>query len=175
MAKNGEPRIITLDSPLYALGVGKDTSDTRIRKDAPELGARYARLRKRNPLDAVRPRIFVAATSAYDPTSTAYHYAMGDVVEGIGDTPEEMENIAIPAGLYAAFVVRPLLGFLWAPAIGKTYAYIYGSWLPKSPWRHDPREAGPGFPRVDHFEYHDERASRKRKPEMEIRVPIAPR
>lgn len=170
-----EPAIVEIGAPIRALGAGMDTSDARIRKDAVALGSRFAALRRERPFQALRPRLFVAATSGYDRTTGAYHYAMGDVVASQEGADPGLERITIPAGTYAAFVVRPLLGFLWAPAIGRAYAYIYGSWLPRSAWRHDPRPESPGSSRrIDHFEYHDERASRARRPEMEIRVPVAP-
>ena len=175
MARKGsEPAIVRMDAPIRALGVGVDTSDKSIFKDAAALGERFAEARRARPFEAKRPRVFVAATSGYDRGTGAYRYSMGDAVETHDGAPTEFERITLPAGTYAAFAVRPILGFLWGPAIGKAYGYIYGTWLPRSAWRHDPREAPDGR-RIDHFEYHDERASRKRKPEMEIRVPIAPR
>jgi predicted transcriptional regulator YdeE len=177
MGKNEELEIIELREPILALGAGTDTSDKGIMKDAAALGDRFSGLRRAHPFEARRPRLFVAATSDYDRASGTYRYAMGDVVESHSAAPAELERITIPTGTYAAFVVRPLLGFLWGPAIGRAYAAIYGRVLPSSAWRHDPRPTGegPGAPRIDHFEYHDERASRKRRPEMEIRVPVAPR
>jgi predicted transcriptional regulator YdeE len=175
MGKRGyEPAIVRMEKPTYALGAGMDSSDSRIMKDAAVLGSRFAELRGRTPFEAVSPRLFVAATSGYDRGTGEFRYAMGDVVADPELAPAGLERIAIPEGTYAAFVVRPLLGFLWGPAIGKAYAYIFGTWLPRSTWRHDPRPA-PGGRRLEHFEYHDERASRKRGPEMEIRVPIAPK
>jgi len=175
MAKKGtEPTIIETERPIYALGAGADTSDKGIYKDAATLGERFAKARREHPFEAIRPRLFVAPTSGYDRAAGTYHYAMGDAVASLDGAPEGLERITLPSGTYAAFVVRPILGFLWGPAIGRTYGYIYGTWLPRSAWRHDPRVAGDGR-RIEHFEYHDERASRKRNPEMEIRVPIAPR
>lgn len=171
---NREPKIVELKEPIYALGAGMDTSDASIMKDAKSLGERFAELRRTKPFEAKRPRLFVAPSYGYDKASGAYRYAMGDVVDGLEGAPEGLERITIPAGTYAAFVVRPLLGFLWGPAIGKAYGYVYGSWLPASPWRHDPRRGGEG-PALEHFEYHDERASRRRGAEMEIRVPVAPK
>jgi len=169
-----EPRIVAMEAPIYALGACADTSDRTIMKDAKALGERFAELRTAIGFEARRPRLFVAPSFGYDKASGAYRYAMGDVVESLEGAPEGLERMTIPAGTYAAFVVRPLLGFLWGPAIGKAYGHIYGSWLPSSSWRHDPRRAGEG-PALEHFEYHDERASRRRGAEIEIRVPVAPK
>jgi predicted transcriptional regulator YdeE len=175
MGKQGiEPEIVRMDEPIYALGVGVGTSDKMIFKDAAALGKRFALARREHPFEAKRPRLFVAPTSDYDRAAGTYRYSMGDAVEGHEGAPAELERITLPSGTYAAFAVRPILGFLWGPAIGKAYGYIFGSWLPRSSWRHDPRVA-PGGRRIEHFEYHDERASRKRNPEMEIRVPVAPK
>jgi predicted transcriptional regulator YdeE len=175
MARHGgQPAIVRMDLPICALGVGTDTSDKSIFKDAAALGRRFAEARRAHPFEAKRPRIFVAATSGYDRASGTYRYSMGDEVAGFDGSPAELERITLPAGTYAAFPVRPILGIFWGPAIGMAYGYIYGKWLPASAWAHDPRDPGDGR-KIDHFEYHDERASRKRNPEMEIRVPVAPR
>lgn len=165
MSKTQEPRIIVQDAPIHALGAGMDTSDSRIMKDAPLLGKRLTEARKAHPFEARRPRLFVAVTSGYDEASGGYHYAMGDVVDSLEGAPEGLEAITVPAGTYAAFTVRPILGFLWGPAIGRTYAQAYGAWLPSSAWKGAP---GP----INHYEYHDERAARKRGAEMEIRVRV---
>jgi predicted transcriptional regulator YdeE len=172
--KEKGPTIMTMEAPIYALGAGMATSDKAIMKDAATLGKRFAELRRRAGFGALRPRLFVAATSGYDEASGKYRYAMGDAVGSLDGAPPELERITVPSGTYAAFVVRPIFGFLWGPAIGRTYAFAYRRWLPSSVWRHDPRDSGDGK-RIDHFEYHDERAARKKHPEMEIRIPIAPR
>ena len=165
MRKLQEPTIIKQDAPIVALGAGMDTSDSRIMKDAPALGKRLTEARRAHPFEAKRPRLFVAVTSGYDEASGSYHYAMGDVVDSLDGAPAGLEAITVPAGTYAAFTVRPVLGFLWGPAIGRTYAHAYGRWLPASAWRSAP---GP----INHYEYHDERAARKFGAEMEIRIRI---
>jgi predicted transcriptional regulator YdeE len=142
-------------------------------RKAAELGKAFAEARRAHPFEAKRPRLFVAPTADYDRAAGTYRYSMGDEVASLDGAPAALERIAIPAGTYAAFTVRPILGFLWGPAIGMTYRRIFGDWLPRSAWRHDPRDSGGR--RIEHFEYHDERASRKRNPEMEIRVPVAPK
>jgi predicted transcriptional regulator YdeE len=169
-----ESAIVRMDEPIYALGVGAATSDKSIQRDAAALGKRFMEARREHPFEALRPRVFVAPTADYDRAALTYRYSMGDAVASLDGAPAGLERITIPAGTYAAFTVRPILGFLWGPAIGMTYRRIFGEWLPRSAWRHDPRPTPDGR-RVEHFEYHDERASRKRKPEMEIRVPIAPK
>ena len=165
MGKTQEPRIVSQDAPIHALGAGMDTSDARIMKVAPILGKRLTEARRSHPFEAKRPRLFVAVTSGYDEASGSYHYAMGDVVDSLDGAPAGLEAITVPAGTYAAFTVRPVLGFLWGPAIGRTYAQAYGRWLPASPWR-----SASGT--VNHYEYHDERAARRFGAEMEIRIRI---
>jgi len=165
MRKLQEPTIIKQDAPIFALGAGMDTSDSRIMKDAPALGKRLTEARRSHPFEAKRPRLFVAVTSDYDEASGSYRYAMGDVVESPDGALPGLEVITVPAGTYAAFTVRPMFGFLWGPAIGRTYALAYGRWLPASPWRSAPDP-------VSHYEYHDERAARKFGAEMEIRLRV---
>ena len=165
MRKLQEPMIITQDAPIHALGVGMDTSDSRIMKDAPVLGKRLTEARRAHPFEAKRPRLFVAVTSGYDEASGSYHYAMGDVVDSLDGAQAGLEAITVPAGTYASFTVGPILGFLWGPAIGRTYAHAYSAWLPSSAWKSAPGQ-------ISHYEYHDERAARKHGAEMEIRIRV---
>lgn len=163
-----EPDIVEIEEPMVAAGVSTATSDKSIAADAKALGERYAAIKGELGNRAFSPRIFIAVSSGYDQGTGAYRYAMGDVVGTFVGLRDEFERIIVPSGTYAVFTVRPILGFLWGPAIGATYAYAYGKWLPASAWKHAP--AG-----IEHYEYHDERASRKRRPEMEIRIPVVPR
>lgn len=161
----GQPDIVELERPILALGAGMDTGDRTIVRDAPELGKRFRALKAAGVPGAREPRLFVAVTTGYDRSSGAYRYSLGDAVQSFDGAPEAWERITVPAGTYAVFPVRPLLGFLWAPAIGRTYARAYGTWLPVSGFRHAPNG-------VEHFERHDARASRSLRPMMEIWIPV---
>jgi len=161
----GQPVVVELERPIFALGTGMQTGDRTIVRDAPELGKRFRALKETGVPRAVAPRLFVATTSGYDPASGAYRYALGDAVSSFDGASSEWERITIPAGTYAVFPVRPLLGFLWAPAIGRTYSLAYRTWLPGSGFLHAPNG-------IEHFERHDERAARRLRPMMEIWIPV---
>jgi predicted transcriptional regulator YdeE len=163
-----EPRIVEIEEPMVAAGLGAATSDKTIARDAAALGKRYAAIKGELGNRAFDPRIFIAASTDYDEKAGSYRYAMGDVVGTFVGLREEFERIIVPSGTYAVFRVRPVLGFLWAPAIGATYAYAYGKWLPSSAWIHAPGS-------LAHYEYHDERATRGLLAEIEIRIPVEPK
>jgi predicted transcriptional regulator YdeE len=173
-----EPQLVQ-QGQILALGAGAETSDATIMSDSVQIGKRMAQVRAKIGDLAIRPRLFVAASMNYEKAAGTYRYAMGDAVTSFNNAAPGLERISVPAGLYAAFTVRPILGFLWGPAIGKAYAFIYGKWLPRSAYQHDPRPTetypdltGPTGKVLEHFEYHDERAARKRGAEIEIRVPV---
>lgn len=51
-------------------------------------------------------------------------------------TPAEgLKAFTLPAGAYGHVTVRPVLGFLWGPAIGKAKRNFYTRWLPGSAYR----------------------------------------
>jgi AraC family transcriptional regulator len=89
---------------------------------------------------------------------------MGDVVTSFEQVPDGLTEFEIPVGTYAVFPVRPKNRFGWAIAIANTKRYAYGVWLPGSGYE----PAGT----IDDFEYHDERSTRKRDPEIDLYVAV---
>jgi predicted transcriptional regulator YdeE len=89
---------------------------------------------------------------------------MGDVVTNIVEIPEGMISFEIPAIKYAVFPIRPKNRFAWGCAISKMKKNIYTEWLPNSNYE----QAG----QIDNFEYHDERSTRKKNPEIDLYVAI---
>jgi AraC family transcriptional regulator len=78
--------------------------------------------------------------------------------------PEGMTAFEIPALTYAVFPVRPRNKAGWGMAIANAKGYAYTAWLPKSGYE----PAGV----IDDFEYHDERSTRERSPEIDLYVAI---
>lgn len=54
--------------------------------------------------------------------------------------------------------MRPKNKFTWGLAIKKTKDYVFESWIPKSKYE---------LTGID-FEYHDERSTRKKNPEIDL-------
>jgi AraC family transcriptional regulator len=75
-----------------------------------------------------------------------------------------MSAFEIPAITYAVFPVRPKNKRGWGMAIANAKGYAYTTWLPKSGYE----PAGV----IDDFEYHDERSTRERSPEIDLYVAI---
>jgi predicted transcriptional regulator YdeE len=76
-------------------------------------------------------------------------------------------TFTIPAITYAAFPVRTGSRLGWAFVIPDVKRYAYTVWLPDSGYE----AAGV----IDDFEYHDERSTRKRDPEIDLCVAIKKR
>jgi predicted transcriptional regulator YdeE len=162
-----EPRIVELADPIHIVGMSMQTNITRIYSDLPALGRRYREHKQRHPIPNPRePWAFAAVSKDFDPETGAMTYIMGDVVSEMSET-EGLVAFDIPAITYAVFPVRPKSRFGWAFAIPDAKRYAYNVWLPNS--RYEPAGA------IDDFEYHDERSTRKKNPEIDLYVAIQTR
>jgi len=160
-----EPRIVELEKPITIVGMAVDTTLRRIYRDVPRLGKQFKELKEANPISNKKePWAFAAVSRGYDPASGAMTYMMGDVVTIADEVPEGMSAFEIPAITYAIFPVRPKNKAGWGLAIANAKGYAYTSWLPKSGYE----SAGV----IDDFEYHDERSTHARKPEIDLYVAI---
>jgi predicted transcriptional regulator YdeE len=161
------PRIVELAEPIHILGMSMQTNITRIYSDLPALGRRYRRHKKLHPIPNLKePRAFAAVSKEFDPQTGAMTYIMGDVVTEAHET-EGWVGFVIPAISYAMFPVRPKNQMGWAFAIPDAKRYAYNVWLPNSGYQ----PAGV----IDDFEYHDERSTRKKNPEIDLYVAIVER
>jgi predicted transcriptional regulator YdeE len=163
-----EPRIVTLPAPIQIVGVSVDSTLKDIYRDVPALGRKFKALKAAHPIpNKKEPWAFAAVTRGYDPAHGRMTYMMGDVVTSIATVPEGMQALEIPAITYAIFPLRPKNRFGWPFAIANAKGYAYTTWLPKSGYE----AAGV----IDDFEYHDERSTRKRDPEVDLYVAIKKR
>jgi predicted transcriptional regulator YdeE len=89
---------------------------------------------------------------------------LGDVVTTFENLPPGLVEFQIPAMKYAVFPIRPKNRFGWGVAIGSAKRYAYGTWLPNSEY-----EQGRV---IDDFEYHDERSTRAKSPEIDLYICI---
>ncbi|HEX3043292.1 MAG TPA: GyrI-like domain-containing protein [Bacillota bacterium] len=156
--KNLEPKIVVIDKPIQAVGLGTKTSIKRVFSDIPRLGKQYKKLKDQNGIpNRKEPWGFIALSKDYDEQTQEWEYIMGDVVTNIDNIPPNLVSFEIPAGSYAVFPIRPRNMFLWGPTIAKIKRYAYDSWLPNSKYEQA------GFD----FEYHDERSMGK-NPEISL-------
>jgi predicted transcriptional regulator YdeE len=163
-----DPRIVELEKPIMIVGMSVETTLKKIYRDVPALGLQFKELKRAHPIpNKKEPWAFAAVSRGYDPTTGAMTYMMGDVVTSIGAIPEGMQAFEIPAIQYAVFPVRPKNPAGWGLAIANAKGYAYTSWMPRSGYE----PAGI----IDDFEYHDERAERKRNPEIDLYVAIKPK
>jgi predicted transcriptional regulator YdeE len=162
-----EPRIVELAEPIHIVGMSMQTNITAIYSDLPALGKRYREHKRLHPIPNTRePWAFAAVSKDFNGETGAMTYIMGDVVTG----PREVEGLVafeIPAIAYAVFPVRPKNQMGWAFAIPDAKRYAYTVWLPNSGYE----AAGV----IDDFEYHDERSTRKKDPEIDLYVAIKKR
>jgi AraC family transcriptional regulator len=160
-----EPRIVDLEKPITIVGMSVDTTLKSIYRDVPRLGKQFKELKEAQPIPNTKePWAFAAVSRGYDPATGAMTYMMGEVVTSAAEVPEGMTAFQIPAITYAIFPVRPKNKAGWGMAIANAKGYAYTVWLPKSGY--EAAEA------INDFEYHDERSTRERSPEIDLYVAI---
>lgn len=159
---NPEPKIVVLEKPIQAVGLGTKTSIRSVFRDIPKLGKQYKQIKDQGAIpNRKNPWAFVAVSKDYDEKTQRWEYIMGDVVTTFDNTPQNLVSFTIPAGTYAIFPIRPRNKFVWGLTISKVKQYAYDRWLASSKYE----QAG-----LD-FEYHDERSVAK-KPEIDLYIAI---
>ncbi len=163
-----EPRIVDLERPILIVGMEVETDLRRIYRDVPGLGRRYQEFKRRHTIpDKKTPWGFAAVTWGHDEATGAMTYMMGDMVNSLEAVPEGLRGFTIPAIKYAIFPIRPRNRCGWPFAIADVKRYAYTVWLPRSGYE----PAGV----IDDFEYHDERSTRPKQPEVDLYVAVRPR
>lgn len=116
------PVIVTLPARTV-YGLSMPSADASLPRDIPKL---TKSVRAVLPEGTPQVPLYVIYTG-YDPAARTLTLAIGAETDAPGLVP-----ITLPQGQYARVTVRPLLGVLWGPAIGKAKGDFYGKWLPTS-------------------------------------------
>lgn len=157
--ENLESKIVTLNEPIKAVGLSVKTSVKTVFRDIPGVGKKYKNYKDKNGIPHRKePWSFVAVSKDYKEETGTWEYILGDVVTNFDKVPKELISFEIPVGIYAVFPVRPKNIFVWGFTIAKTKDYVLETWSPKSKYE---------LTGID-FEYHDERSTRKKNPEIDL-------
>ena len=163
--EGAEPRIVELETPIQIIGLEIETDRRCVYRDVSRLGRQLEAYKREHDIpNKLEPWGFAAVSSGFDEGSGTFTYAMGDVVSSLDELPDGLTGHTIPPGTYALFPVRPKNRFGWGFAIGHAKRYAFETWLPESVYE----PAGT----VDDFEYHDERSTRKKDPEIDLYVAV---
>jgi predicted transcriptional regulator YdeE len=163
-----EPAIVELEHVIQIVGLSVETNTRSVYRDVSRLGRQFDMYKRGTDIaNKSEPWGFAAVSSGFDEATGTFSYMMGDVVQSLKDIPAGLVGFEIPAGKYAVFPVRPKNRFGWGVAILGAKQYAYRTWLPGSPYE----PAGT----IDDFEYHDERSTRPRNPEIDLYVAIKAR
>jgi predicted transcriptional regulator YdeE len=162
------PKIVVLSEPIKVAAMSMKTDTKRIYRDVPRLASQYRRFKRDCEIPNRKdPWAFAAVSRDYDEKTGAFSYSLGDVVTDFEDLPPGLLAMEIPPAKYAVFTVRPRNRFGWGTAIGSTKRYAYETWLPGSEF-----EQGRI---IDDFEYHDERSTRAKNPEIDLYICVRDR
>ena len=137
-----EPRIVTLEQTRL---VGKRTRMSFAVNTTARLWKEFMPQRSQigNVVDATLYSVEVYADldffREFDPFREFEKWAAVPV-HSFASTPEDLETLVIPAGVYAVFRYRGR-----ESEVSQMYQYIYATWIPKSPYTLDHR---PHFARM---------------------------
>ncbi len=159
-----EPKIITLDQPIYVIGLEINTDDKAIYKDVLKVATQFNAIKKNYPVTSLKePWASINISKDYNPEKRTFTYVVGDVVNVIDSIPPELNSYEIPPLTYAVFPIRPKSKIAWGITMGRMKKFIYTEWLPNSDYR--PSDS------FGEFELHDERSLGKH-PEINLHVAI---
>lgn len=133
-----EPRIETLSTKKL---IGKHIRTTQAESRTVELWRSFMPHRKEikhtvgNDLFSVQFFDPSLPFAQFGPDTPFDKWAAVEVTE-IAQVPETMSTLVLEEGLYAVFVHKGLLN-----EAGRTFGYIYGTWLPNSPYVADNHRA----------------------------------
>lgn len=108
-------------------GLWKNSNDKTISADISALSEQYYSMVSL-PAGSVLP--FYILSQNYMEESRNFELFIGGTIEKDGLT-----SFLLPAGAYAKITIKPRLGFMWGPAIGRAKRYFYRKWLPKSSYQ----------------------------------------
>lgn len=130
-----EPRIESIPHKFFT---GKRITMSFAENRTPELWGSFMPVR-RAILNSIGDELYSIEVyppdffDAFDPAAAFEKWAAVEV-SGPDDTPDGMENLTVPAGLYAVFLHRGA-----AAEAERTYGHIFRNWLPASEYKLDLR------------------------------------
>lgn len=109
-----EPKIVSLNEPIKAIGLSIKTGVKTVFKDIPGVGKKYKTYKDKHGIpNRKEPWSFIALSKNYKEETQTWEYTIGDVVTSFDAVPEELISFEIPPGMYAVFPVRPKNKFTW--------------------------------------------------------------
>ena len=159
-----EPEIITLDQPIYVIGLEINTDDKAIYQDVAKVASQFNEIKKSNPITNLKePWSSINISKDYNPEKRTFTYVVGEVVNSIDSIPPGLKSYEIPPLTYAIFPIRPKSKIAWGITLGRMKKFIYTEWLPNS--NYYPSDL------FGEFELHDDRSLGKH-PEINLHVAI---
>jgi predicted transcriptional regulator YdeE len=160
-----EPRIVTLEQPIWIAGLSMKTSLKRTTGELRRLSTRLEALIRKNPIpDLKEPPALTLVSKGFYKGLDKGTSIIGHVINSFHQIPGVYYVFEIPAITYALFTIRPPNRFSSGMALSRMRRYSYNDWLPSSEYE----QAGI----IDDFEYHDERSSREKNPEIDFYLAI---
>jgi len=160
-----EPRIVTLEQPIWIAGLSRKISLKRTTRDLKRLSSRLDSLIRKYPIpDLKNPPAFAIVSKSFYKDQEKGTYIIGHVINSFHHIPGVYYVFEIPAITYALFTIRPPNRFSSGMALSRMRRYSYNDWLPYSGY--EQAEI------IDDFEYHDERSSREKNPEIDFYLAI---
>lgn len=159
-----EPKIVTLDKPIYIIGLEISTNDKDIFKDVAKVASKFNDIISKSPIpNKKEPWARLNISKDYSKEKGTFKYIIGDVVTITDCFPDRLQSYEIPVLTFAIFQIQPKSKIAWGITMGRMKRYIYTEWFPKSKYK--PSDI------FGDFELHDDR-SLGEKPEINLYVAL---
>ena len=160
-----EPRIVTLEKPIWIAGLSRKVGLKKTTRDLRKLSARLNALTHKYPIpDLKEPPAWAIVSKGFYTSQDRGTFIIGHVINSFHHIPGVYYVFEIPAITYALFTIRPLTQFTSGMTMSRMRRFGYNDWLPFSGYE----SAGI----IDDFEYHDERSSRAKNSEIDLYLAI---
>ena len=148
--------VVDTKEKMFVFGLCQKSNDKTQAKDISVLAKKYYGTVKKKTGEVIP---FFVISKDYNKSTRDFQLFVGGSVQN-----DSLEIFTIPKGIYGRVTIKPKLGFLWGPSIGKAKRTFYLEWLPKSDYS----------PLNMEYEHHTD-ASRGKNPQIDILFAIEKR
>jgi len=128
-----EPKIVTLDQPILAVGLSIRTNIRDVINDLPRINKQYLKLKEKYGIpDIKEPPEVIALRKNIDAFESWDFYTGHAVTKSAAKLPQELIGFEAPAGIYAILPIRCDHKLLFGLTVMKIKKYFYRTWLPHS-------------------------------------------
>lgn len=125
-----EPTIVTVEEPMYCVGLKITTSEKTVSRDLPYLYAKYMKIKEEGKVKHIKePWEYISLSNNFSEKGTTWDYYTGYRITDYENTSNDLIPFSIPAGQYAVFQIRGINKLFLSIKMSQLKRYIYTQWL----------------------------------------------